>query len=129
GSSSVRSAEKIPAEGRQQERQDWRAQARRSAARRISALGLPWRERPTNLEGAGPQLSDDQQRSHPCDESGQGSVSKLGHFLWREQVYAPRHRSEWLNKIGEAGVRRRAEFFYQQLDARVRDIVVEIMRP
>ncbi len=34
-----------------------------------------------------------------------------------QQVYALRHRTEWLNKIGEAGVRRRAEFFYQQLDA------------
>src|SRR6202047_4272600 len=34
-----------------------------------------------------------------------------------QQVYAPRHRAEWLNKIEEAGVRRRAEFFYQQLDA------------
>jgi transposase len=34
-----------------------------------------------------------------------------------QQVYAPRHRSEWLNKIGEKGVRRRAEFFYLQLDA------------
>jgi transposase len=34
-----------------------------------------------------------------------------------QQVYAPRHREEWLQKIGEAGVRRRAEFFYQQLDA------------
>src|SRR5712692_4321322 len=33
------------------------------------------------------------------------------------QVYAPRHRSEWLDKIREAGVRRRAEFLYQQLDA------------
>ena len=33
------------------------------------------------------------------------------------QVYAPRHRSEWLSKITEAGVRRRAEYFYQQLDA------------
>ena len=32
-------------------------------------------------------------------------------------VYAPRHRSEWLSKITEAGVRRRAELFYQQLDA------------
>jgi transposase len=31
-------------------------------------------------------------------------------------VYAPRHRSEWLNKIAEAGVRRRAQLFYQQLD-------------
>jgi transposase len=34
-----------------------------------------------------------------------------------KQVYAPRHRAEWLAKIGEAGVRRRAEFYYQQLDA------------
>jgi transposase len=33
------------------------------------------------------------------------------------QVYAPRHRSEWLSKITEAGVRRRAEHDYQQLDA------------
>jgi hypothetical protein len=32
-------------------------------------------------------------------------------------VYAPRHRSEWLSKISEAGVRRRAEHYYQQLDA------------
>jgi transposase len=31
-------------------------------------------------------------------------------------VYAPRHRSEWLGKISEAGVRRRAEHYYQQLD-------------
>ena len=28
------------------------------------------------------------------------------------QVYAPRHRSEWLGKISEAGVRRRAEYYY-----------------
>jgi transposase len=34
-----------------------------------------------------------------------------------KQVYAPRHRSEWLGKIREAGVRRRAEFYYQQFDA------------
>src|SRR6266849_249216 len=32
------------------------------------------------------------------------------------QVYAPCHRSEWLGKISEAGVRRRAEHYYQQLD-------------
>ena len=32
-------------------------------------------------------------------------------------VYAPRHRAEWLGKISESGVRRRAEFYYQQLDA------------
>src|SRR6202162_1809150 len=34
-----------------------------------------------------------------------------------KQVYAPRHRSEWLAKISELGVRRRAEFYHQQLDA------------
>jgi transposase len=33
-----------------------------------------------------------------------------------KQVYAPRHRAQWLGKITEAGVRRRAEFYYQQLD-------------
>src|ERR1700726_3456764 len=31
------------------------------------------------------------------------------------QVYAPRYRSEWLSKITEAGVRRRAGIYYQQL--------------
>jgi len=31
------------------------------------------------------------------------------------QVYSARHRAEWLEKIREAGVRRRAEHFYQQL--------------
>ena len=32
------------------------------------------------------------------------------------QVYGQRHREQWLKKIHEAGVRRRAELFYQQLD-------------
>ena len=32
------------------------------------------------------------------------------------QIYAPRHREEWLNKLPQAGVRRRAELLYQQLD-------------
>src|SRR5215469_3886556 len=34
-----------------------------------------------------------------------------------KQVYARCHREEWLGKINEPGVRRRAEFYYQQLDA------------
>jgi len=34
-----------------------------------------------------------------------------------QRVYAPRYRSEWLAKISEAGVHRRAELYYQQLDA------------
>ena len=33
------------------------------------------------------------------------------------QVYALCHRSEWLSMLTEAGVRRRAEHYYQQLDA------------
>jgi transposase len=37
-----------------------------------------------------------------------------------KQVYAPRHRAEWLAKITEPGVHRRAEFYYQQLDAMTR---------
>src|SRR5579864_7716284 len=34
-----------------------------------------------------------------------------------QRVYAPRYRTEWLAKITEAGVHRRAEIYYQQLDA------------
>ena len=44
-----------------------------------------------------------------------------------KQVYAPRHRAEWLAKIGEPGVRRRAEFYYQQLDA-LRTVRQEVRR-
>ena len=33
-----------------------------------------------------------------------------------QQVYAPRYRAEWLAKISEAGVRRRAELYYVQFD-------------
>ena len=34
-----------------------------------------------------------------------------------KQVYGSRHRAEWLDKIQEPGVHRRAELYYQQLDA------------
>ena len=34
-----------------------------------------------------------------------------------KQVYGPAHRAEWLAKISEPAVHRRAEFYYQQLDA------------
>jgi transposase len=34
-----------------------------------------------------------------------------------QQVYALRHREEWLAKLAEAGVHRRAEFYYQQFDS------------
>jgi transposase len=44
-----------------------------------------------------------------------------------KQVYSPRHRAEWLAKITEVGVLRRAEFYYQQLDA-LRPLRHEIRR-
>jgi transposase len=44
-----------------------------------------------------------------------------------KQVYAPRHRSAWLGKIAEAGVHRRAEFYYQQFDA-LRSLRQEVRR-
>src|SRR5260370_35540365 len=44
-----------------------------------------------------------------------------------KQVYAPPPRAEWLGKIGEPGVRRRAEFYYQELDA-LRAVRQEVRR-
>ena len=44
-----------------------------------------------------------------------------------KQVYAPQHRAQWLAKITEPGVRRRAEFYYQQLDA-LRSLRREVRR-
>ncbi|HEX8896853.1 MAG TPA: transposase [Terriglobales bacterium] len=43
------------------------------------------------------------------------------------EVYAPCHRAEWLGKISEAGVGRRAEHCYQQLDA-LRPLRQEVRR-
>ena len=34
-----------------------------------------------------------------------------------ERVYSPRHRQKWLDQVSEPGVHRRAEFYYQQIDA------------
>ena len=44
-----------------------------------------------------------------------------------KQVYTSCHRAEWLAKINEPGVRRRAEFYYQQLDA-LRSLRREVRR-
>jgi hypothetical protein len=45
---------------------------------------------------------------------------------WRIRARHP-FRSEWLDKIREAGVRRRAEFYYEQLDA-LRPLRQEVRR-
>src|SRR6516162_8643942 len=44
-----------------------------------------------------------------------------------KQVYGSRHRIEWLGKIKQPGVRQRAEFYYQQLDA-LRSLRQEVRR-
>ena len=44
-----------------------------------------------------------------------------------KQVYAPRYRADWLAKISEPGVRLRAAFYYQQLDA-LRSLRQEVRR-
>jgi hypothetical protein len=41
-----------------------------------------------------------------------------------KQVYAARHRAEWLGKINEPAVRRRAEFYYDKSDYRTKGIKV-----
>ena len=44
-----------------------------------------------------------------------------------KSVYMPRYREGWLNKITEAGVRRRAEHFYEHLD-RLRELRQDVRR-
>src|SRR5208282_1184014 len=44
-----------------------------------------------------------------------------------QRVYAPGDHSQWLAKITEAGVHRRAEIYYQQLDA-LRSLRVQVRR-
>ena len=85
--------------------------------RELAAAGLSRRARSADAEGAGEELSGDQHRSDPSDEPREGDLPQLGNACAGKQVYAPRYRSEWLGKIQEAGVRRRAEFYYQQFDA------------
>ena len=63
-------------------------------------------------------------RSYLTVSKDQGRVMSRLKALYRSwgipctgpQVYTPRHREQWLSKIAHAGVRRRAELLYQQLD-------------
>src|SRR5258708_39916926 len=78
---------------------------------------LSRRSRRPHAEGTGTQLFGAQQRSRTSHEPSEGDLSQLGIPCAGKQVYAPGHRAEWLAKITEVGVFRRAEFYYQQLDA------------
>jgi len=63
-------------------------------------------------------------RSYLTISKDQGRVMSRLKALYRSwgipcsssQVYTQRHREQWLSKIAQPGVRRRAELFYQQLD-------------
>ena len=70
----------------------------------------------TDATRVGAQLSDHQQGFDASDESTEDAVSRLGIPCAGTQVYAARGREEWLSKLPQAGVRRRAELLYQQLD-------------
>ena len=85
--------------GRQQKRQDRRAQAGRLVTHGNGATGLSRGTRSADAARTGAQLSDHQPRPEPSDESDQSSVSRLEYPLCGDPVYAPRYREEWLQKI------------------------------
>jgi hypothetical protein len=56
-------------------------------------------------------------KGHAGDGGTEGHLPELAIPCGGPQVYCPSHRDEWLGKIAEASIRRRAELYYQQLDA------------
>src|SRR5439155_17538693 len=100
----------------QQERQGGCAQAGRVAAHRNAATGLPRRKWTPDAARVG--------RSYQTISKDLTRVMNRLKAVYRgwgipcagTQVYAPRYREEWLSKIPQTGVRRRAELLYQQLD-------------
>jgi hypothetical protein len=64
-----------------------------------------------------PQLSGHHAGSDAGDESTEAIYRSWVIPCAVQQVYAPRYRTEWPAKIAESGMCRRAEFYYQQLDA------------
>src|SRR5882672_1412628 len=103
------------AESRQQKRSHRFAETRRTAALEPSAAGL----------SHGVRTVKELARSYLTITKDLTRVMTRLQAIYRswaipcasQQVYAPRYRAEWLAKISEAGVRRRAELYYQQLDA------------
>jgi hypothetical protein len=64
-----------------QERSDRCSQAGRSSPNRIAFAGVPRRERHTNFEGTGSQLSGSDAGSHAGDEPAESALPELGHSL------------------------------------------------
>ena len=79
----LQSAPECLIKGGQQKRQGGCAEAGRLVTHGDAATGLPRRKRTADAARVGAQLSDDQQRFDACDESAEGTVSRLGHSLCR----------------------------------------------
>ncbi len=103
---------------RQQERQGGRAQAGHELLRRRDCRSAVYHG------GNGLRTLRELARSYLTISKDQARVMSRLKALYRSwgipcsgrQVYTPRHRDQWLSKIAQPGVRRRAELFYQQLD-------------
>jgi transposase len=97
----------------------------RMDARKLAELLHAKMLRPVYHEEKGVRALKELARSYLTISKDQARVMTRVKALYRswgipcsgKQVYTLRHRSTWLEKIKEAGVRRRAEFYYQQLDA------------
>src|SRR5271167_1370828 len=81
-----------------------------------AATGLSRRKWTADAARVRAQVSDHQQRFDPVMNRLEALYRGCGIACAGAQVYAPRYREEWLGKIPHAGVRRRAELLYQQLD-------------
>ena len=73
-------------------------------------------KRTTDATRVGAQLSDHQQRFNASDESIEGAVSRLGHSLCRHPGLCCALSRGMVEQDSQAGVRRRADLLYQQLD-------------
>src|ERR1700758_4683753 len=115
-SAGLRSAAQCLIKGRQQKRQGGCAQAGRLVAHGVL--------RPVYHGEHGLRTLRELGRSYQTLGQDLNRVMNRIKALYRgwsipcagTQVYAPRYREQWLQKIEHAGVRRRAELLYQQLD-------------
>jgi len=77
--------------------------------------GLPWRDRGRHVARAGAQLSAQRQRSIRVMNRLKAAYRSWAIPCAGRNVYCTRHRSQWLEKIPEAGIRRAPEPLSQQL--------------
>jgi transposase len=104
-------------------------------ARKLAALLYTKMLRPVYHRDHGMRTLKELARSYVTISKDQARVMTRVKALYRswgiacsgKQVYTVRHRSSWLEKLEEPGVRRRAEFYYQQLDG-LRSVRREVRR-